>query len=169
MQEAVESVKSQASEVAENVKSDVQARANTAKQSVADEVADVADALRAAADKTRHGSPQERTIGQIAESLADASDAIRGKDFSEMVGGINNFARNNPTVFLGAAALIGFAASRFGKASTSASPAGSGEHSADDRMPVQRRHGGASTTPAQARTTDPHDGVAAARRTPPAM
>lgn len=118
MKDAVKTVRSQAADVADNVKSDIKGRADSAKSTVADEVADVANALRAAADKTRDGSPQERTMGQIAESLADASEAIRGKDFSEMVSGVNDFARRNPAIFLGAAALIGFTAARFGKAST---------------------------------------------------
>lgn len=88
-----------------------------AKSSVADEISSVSSALRTAADEMRSGSPQERTFGQIAESLADASDALRDKDLATMVGDLNRFARSNPMVFLGGAALIGFAATRFAKAS----------------------------------------------------
>lgn len=91
--------------------------AETAKSSVADEVSGVASALRTAAEEMRSGSPQERTFGQIAEGLADASEAMRNKDLSEMVQDVSGFARKNPLVFLGGAALIGFAATRFAKAS----------------------------------------------------
>jgi len=119
LQDAVETVKVQASEISDDVKAQIQNRADKAKDTVADNMADTAQALRAAANRSRDGSPQERTIGQIAESLADVSDAIRGKDLGEMVDGINQFARQNPPIFLGAAALLGFAASRFGKSSTS--------------------------------------------------
>lgn len=92
-------------------------QANTAKATVADEVSDVASALRTAAEQMRSGSPQERTFGQIAGGLADASEALRDKDLGTIVQDINRFARNNPVAFLGGAALVGFAATRFLKAS----------------------------------------------------
>jgi predicted amidohydrolase YtcJ len=92
-------------------------QAGEVKSSVANEVSGVASALRTAAEEMRSGSPQERTFGQIAEGLADASDALREKDLSTMVEDVTKFARKNPLVFLGGAALIGFAATRFAKAS----------------------------------------------------
>ncbi len=95
--------------------------ADAAKSSVANEMSGVASALRTAAEEMRNGSPQERTFGQIAEGLADASDAVRNKDLSTMVQDVTVFARNNPLVFLGGAALIGFAATRFAKASGTSS------------------------------------------------
>lgn len=88
-----------------------------AKSLVADEISSVSSALRTAAKEMRSGSPQERSFGQIAESLADASDALRDKDLGTMVGDVSRFARANPMVFLGGAALIGFAATRFARAS----------------------------------------------------
>lgn len=98
-------------------------QASAAKASVADEMSGVASALRTAAEEMRSGSPQERTFGQIAEGLADASDALRDKDLSTMVNDVSQFARKNPLVFLGGAALIGFAATRFAKASSEAETA----------------------------------------------
>jgi hypothetical protein len=98
-----------------------------AKESVADEISSVSSALRTAADEMRSGSPQERTFGQIAESLADASDALRDKDLGTMVGDLGRFARSNPMVFLGGAALIGFAATRFAKASGESQASAPGE------------------------------------------
>nr|WP_306263605.1 hypothetical protein [Pararhizobium sp. IMCC3301] len=103
-------------------------RADAAKSSVADEVSGVASALRTAAEEMRSGSPQERTFGQIAEGLADASDALRQKDLSTMVEDVTRFARKNPLVFLGGAALIGFAATRFAKASGEPETTGSGQY-----------------------------------------
>ena len=95
--------------------------AESQKDSVVEEGHNVASALRKAADEMRSGSPQERTLGQIADGIADASDAIKNKDMSEIVGDLNGFARRNPTVFLGAAALLGFVAVRFAKASNDGS------------------------------------------------
>lgn len=109
--------KAAAGNLAQDAASAAAKQAKAAKSSAADEVSNVASALRTAAEEMRSGSPQERTFGQIAEGLADASDAMREKDLSTMVQDVSAFARKNPLVFLGGAALIGFAATRFAKAS----------------------------------------------------
>tara|TARA_R110002110_G_scaffold13092_2_gene62735 strand:+ start:1968 stop:2420 length:453 start_codon:yes stop_codon:yes gene_type:complete len=103
--------------VADTVASDAARYADDAKGAAADEVKGVASALRTAADELRSGSPQERTFSQLADGLADASDSMRDKDLGEMVGAVTDFAKRNPFVFLGGAALVGFAATRFAKAS----------------------------------------------------
>ncbi|WP_299673307.1 hypothetical protein [uncultured Roseobacter sp.] len=120
--EMTENAKSAARDVAQDAASAAKDHAETAKSSVADEMSGVASALRTAAEEMRSGSPQERTFGQIAEGLADASEAMRNKDLSEMVQDVSAFARKNPLVFLGGAALIGFAATRFAKASNTRDP-----------------------------------------------
>jgi uncharacterized protein YjbJ (UPF0337 family) len=97
---------------------EVKSQANDAKTSVAKDVKDVADALRSASETLRGGSAQERTLGQIASSLADASDALRDKDLGEIMQAASRVARDNPMLFLGGAALLGFAASRYAKASS---------------------------------------------------
>lgn len=118
--ELAEKTKSAAGAIAQDAASAAAKQADAAKSSVAEEVSGVASALRTAAEEMRAGSPQERTFGQIAEGLADASDALREKDLSTMVQELSAFARKNPMVFLGGAALIGFAATRFAKASSDA-------------------------------------------------
>lgn len=115
---ASEQAKTGAQGVADAVSSEAAGYANQAKETTAEEVKSVASALRSAAQDLRSGSPQERTFSQIAESLADASDAVRNKDLSEMVGDLNRFAKKNPLVFLGGAVLVGFAATRFAKATS---------------------------------------------------
>ncbi|WP_299971068.1 hypothetical protein [uncultured Roseobacter sp.] len=127
--------KTAARDVAQNAASAAKDQADTAKSSVADEMSGVASALRTAAEEMRSGSPQERTFGQIAEGLADASEAMRNKDLSEMVQDVSAFARKNPLVFLGGAALIGFAATRFAKASNTQ------DQQALPRTPGIERHG----------------------------
>lgn len=115
---ASEELKSRAQGAADTVATEAGNYAGQAKDAAADEVKGVASALRTAAEEMRSGSPQERTFSQIAESLADASDTMRDKDLGEMVGAVTDFAKRNPMVFLGSAALIGFAATRFAKASS---------------------------------------------------
>ncbi|WP_298447482.1 hypothetical protein [uncultured Marinobacter sp.] len=119
---ASEEVKAGAQDAADTVSAEAGHYADQAKGAAADEVKDVASALRSAAEEMRRGSAQERTFSQIAEGLADASDAMRDKDLGEMVGAVSNFARRNPMVFLGSAALIGFAATRFARASSDGRP-----------------------------------------------
>ncbi|MFN7225198.1 MAG: hypothetical protein ACK4MS_14375 [Paracoccaceae bacterium] len=96
---------------------EVRSRAGNAKDGVADEVKDVAAALRRASEDLRGGSAQERTLGTIASSLADVSDQIRDKDLGQIAQMVSKVARENPILFLGGAALLGFAASRYAKAS----------------------------------------------------
>ncbi len=93
------------------------ARGEAAKAGVADEISDLGQALRRAAEELRTGSPQERTFGHMADALADMSDTVRGKDFGEMAGDLSGFARRNPLAFLGGAALLGFAGTRLARAS----------------------------------------------------
>ncbi|ETX11438.1 hypothetical protein OCH239_20065 [Roseivivax halodurans JCM 10272] len=93
-----------------------------AKTGAASEMSGIASALRKAAEEMRSGSPQERTFGQIAESLAGASDALRDRDLGEIAGDVSAFARRNPIGFLGGAALAGFAATRFAQASSRPRP-----------------------------------------------
>ncbi|MEH6390174.1 MAG: hypothetical protein V7763_00825 [Sulfitobacter sp.] len=131
---ASEQVKAHAKDVADTVATEAGNYAGQAKDAAADEVKNVSSALRTAADEMRRGSPQERTFSQIADGLADASDSLRDKDLGEMVTAVSDFAKRNPLVFLGSAALIGFAATRFAKASrTGSSRADYGDRN-DDRM-----------------------------------
>lgn len=103
--------------------------ADHTKSDVADEVKDVASALRHASEELRKGSVQERTLGQIATTIAGASESIRDKDLGEILAMLSRAGRKNPVLFLGGAALLGFAASRYAKASADQGTSGdSQEH-----------------------------------------
>lgn len=97
--------------------SELRSKAVDAKSGVANEVNDVALALRRASGELRSGSAQERTLGNIASGLVSASESIRGKDIGEILQMIRKVGRENPVLFLGGSALLGFAASRYAKAS----------------------------------------------------
>jgi hypothetical protein len=106
-----------ASDAAEAARGMAAEQTERAKSAVAEEVSTVAHALRTAADDLREGSAQERTFAQIADTLADTAEAIRGKDLGEMMQEATEMARRHPMTFLGGAALLGFTAMRFAKAS----------------------------------------------------
>lgn len=130
---------------------DAKAKAHDAKDAVAEEVNTVATALRHASEELRDGSTQERVLGQIASTIADASDALRNRDIGEIFQWAGKVARDNPALFLSGAALLGFAASRYAKASSehsdtphsrpqSQSPVSAHAHEA----PRRPDHGGAA-------------------------
>lgn len=110
-------IRAAASRTYDQTMTEVRTRADDAKADVATEVMDVATALRHAVEELRDGSAQERTLGQIAGGIADASDAIRNKDLGEIVEMVGNLGRRSPALFLGGAAFLGFVASRYAKAS----------------------------------------------------
>ena len=155
---ATETAKAQARDLADTVWTEATNYAYQARDTAADEVKGVASALRTAADELRSGSPQERSFSQLADGLADVSETMLDKDLGEVVGDLNGFAKRNPLVFLGGAALLGFVATRFAKASSDR-PAGGyggagGEYDDDDRidrpMPGTPPTGAASAVPSRA-------------------
>ena len=115
--EAAQAAKDAARTQAERARDEAYARGEEYRDYAADETAKVASALRQASKDLSEGSPQERVLGQIADGVADAADRMRGMTFSDTVRETDAFARRHPAAFLGGAALLGFAAARFLKAS----------------------------------------------------
>jgi hypothetical protein len=159
-----------ASQVKQTVREKIGDVAGAAKQQAANayqqqsdfargEIGNFASALRHAGDQLAgNGS----TIGaRVANGVADKLDAvgasIEGKDLDEIVRNAESFARRNPAVFFGAAALLGFAASRFLKSSGGGfrgmdrdfETAGYGSETYDDRG---AGFGATTRTPATSRT-----------------
>ena len=155
---ATETAKAQARDLADTVSTEATNYAYQARDTAADEVKGVASALRTAADELPIGSPHERSFSQLADGLADVSETMRDKDLGEVVGDLNGFAKRNPLVFLGGAALLGFVATRFAKASSDRPAGGYGgsgvEYDDDDRidrpMPGTPQTGAASAVPSRA-------------------
>lgn len=133
---------------------EVRNRTDEAKAGVANDVKDVAMALRRASEELRGGSAQERTLGQISSTIADASDSIRDKDLGEILHMTSKVARANPLVFLGGAALLGFAFSRYVKASGDQAILSTAQRSADQKAQVAAfvDEGNPNTQPVQAAT-----------------
>ena len=120
IKDASGTVAAMAKDAGESAKAQVAAKADAAKGNLADEIDTTASALRKAASDMRDGSPQGSTFSYLADGLADMAETVRGQDLSEVVTATGNFARRNPLAFLGGAALLGFAVTRFTKASAPA-------------------------------------------------
>ncbi|SEL59761.1 hypothetical protein SAMN05444413_111117 [Roseivivax marinus] len=131
-------------------------QAERAKSGAASEMSGIASALRTAAQELRSGSPQERTFGQIAESLAGASDALRDRDLGELAGDVSAFARRNPMGFLGGAALAGFAATRFAQASSHPRTESANERSDSSASATYDEPAAHASTAAPAQSTRPN-------------
>jgi hypothetical protein len=90
-------------------------------QAAAGSLGDFAGALRKSAEELRGGQHQSaaRFAQTAANSLEQLSSALRNRDLDGMLREAESFARRQPAVFFGAAALAGFLAVRFLKSSSS--------------------------------------------------
>lgn len=109
-----------AAEVASHLKSSAaktaESHIDAARNTAADHVDDVADAAHAAAAQFDPASLQAEAVRHIADRVDQLGEQIRNSDLEGVAGQVTTFARNNPALFIGAAALAGFAATRFLKA-----------------------------------------------------
>jgi hypothetical protein len=102
--------KSQLSEAAGQAR----AVAGDQKDKLADQVGTVAEAIGTAATEleTKNGAASQY-VRMIADQTEKFSSTIRNNDVDALLGMANDFGRRQPAAFLGMAALLGFAASRF--------------------------------------------------------
>lgn len=99
------------------VREEAAARTEDAKQALAREVAATGEALGAAASNLQEQSLQRTLLDEAAKGLTSMSRTLEGRSPGELVGELAEFGRRHPAVFLGGAALAGFAAARLAIAS----------------------------------------------------
>jgi len=88
--------------------------ANEQKDYAASQLAGVATAVRKVADElSGDQAAVSRYAVDIADGLEHLSDQARSSSVGDMVKAAESFGRRQPAAFLGAAVLLGFAASRF--------------------------------------------------------
>jgi hypothetical protein len=76
-----------------------------------------ADRLRDASDSFDAGSFAHAATERVADNLSEAARSIRDTDLTHLTDDLATFARRQPLLFFGGAALLGFAAGRMLKAS----------------------------------------------------
>lgn len=116
----------QVSTIADRAKEEVGAATDKARSLAADQkdllaaqVSGVADAMdRAASDLEANNGASAQYARMIADNAEKLSATIRDNDVDHLLGMAQDFGRRQPALFIGAAALLGFAASRFVLAST---------------------------------------------------
>ena len=84
----------------------------------ADFVSGMAGAMRRAANEFGDVPQAAQYIRLAADQIDSVSDAFRRRDLNQLVADVQDFARRQPTAFIGAAVLAGFAVMRFLKTST---------------------------------------------------
>ena len=149
-QDVTRQVKEQASNLSENARDAVSGAgdklrsvAEDQKNAGADFVTGIAAAVRRAAGEFDGQIPQAGDyIRRAADQIDSTSDALRQRDLGELVQGVQDFARRQPTAFLGATVLAGFVAIRFLKSS---SVSGYGEAASDYRSENERHLAGAAS------------------------
>jgi len=116
----VESAKGLAAQAGDKLLSSVEEQ----KTAGADFVSGMAGAMRRAANEFDRDVPQAaQYIRLAADRIGTVSDAFRRRDLNQLVADVQGFARRQPTAFLGAAVLAGFAVVRFLKTSTAGASA----------------------------------------------
>lgn len=121
----VDEAKDQVASLADRAKEELGAATDKAKSlaadqkdMLADQVGGVADAIgKAASDLEQSNGPSAQYARMIADNAEKLSSAIRDNDVDQLLGMAQDFGRRQPVAFIGAAALLGFAASRFVTAS----------------------------------------------------
>jgi len=115
----------QAGQIAQQAKAQVAQATDTArqvatdqKQFIAAQVGGVADVMEKAADELEGNSGVSAQYARfIADNAEKLSTTLRDKSVDELIGIAQDFGRKQPAAFIGAAAILGFAASRFIRAS----------------------------------------------------
>ena len=116
---AAQQVKAGASALIDDVKDSAQSHINEKKGVAAEQLHNVADALRDAAQRGSGEDPLFGLTGSAADGLDRLSSALRNKDVGVMMRDMESFARAQPVAFFGLALATGFLAVRFLKASQS--------------------------------------------------
>jgi len=121
-EEIAETAKEFAAEAGETLKQSAYER----KEAGADYIGNIAEAMRRASREFDDELPIAGVyMRKAASKIEDISDTVHHGDLTDLVRGVQDFARRQPTAFLGLAVLAGFGAVRFLK-SSGQSPAGRG-------------------------------------------
>ena len=110
----VEQLTEQAKQQLSQATDKVRGLASDQKDLLATQVGGVAEAIqRVAADLETNSGPGAQYVRVIADNAERLSSTIRDNDVDQLLGKAQDFGRKQPAAFIGAAALLGFAASRF--------------------------------------------------------
>jgi hypothetical protein len=106
-------------ELAEKARATGERQLTSRKDQAARSANDLADALRQVSDQLEEGGQQRGTAQLVstgAEQIDKIANYLRTTDVNQMIGGLEDFARRQPAIFLGGAFTLGLIGARFLKA-----------------------------------------------------
>jgi len=117
-QEVASQLAGKAREGLSDAKEQLRSTAEEQKDAGADRIKHIAGAVSRAADALEGEIPEAaHYVRRAAKELGDVSEAVKRRDVNELIGMVQDFARRQPTAFIGASVIAGFAAVRFLKTS----------------------------------------------------
>ncbi|MEJ7847549.1 MAG: hypothetical protein WKF92_05625 [Pyrinomonadaceae bacterium] len=126
---AIGTAKEKASSVVDEQKTNLAAGLG----SIAGELRRTGENLRSSGDKNQFAGLGANYGEKIADKVDGLSKYLENADLRDLAGDLEKYARRNPAVFIGGAFLLGLAATRFIKSSSSATSARRFESSGDIR------------------------------------
>src|SRR5262245_1147239 len=109
---------SSTSDLTEQLKQDGRQRIEQTKQTAAEHVETVAQALASAKERLEHDQPTlAEYAGRIATGVGNLATRLREGSMDDLLGDTRDLARRNPALFLAGSVALGFALSRFLKSS----------------------------------------------------
>ena len=110
---------SAAGDIAGDAKEKMQSVMNEQKDAGADYLGTIADAVHRAASELNDDVPQAaRYVHQAANRLQSVAETVRNRNVGDLVGEVQQFAKQQPALFFGGTLLLGFAAIRLLKSSS---------------------------------------------------
>jgi hypothetical protein len=144
-----DTLKSKATEVTQEVKQRGKKQLDTTKRAAADQAQQVAGVIEQASEQLGRAHQQSlaRYTGEFATSIKSLADNLNNRSIDELGSDAVRLARQNPTLFLLGSVAIGFALSRFVKASTVRPE---DETGAETPLTLQSRGSSQQPTPSEA-------------------
>ena len=147
VQKGVEAVNQSAAQVQENVKATAQSYVDQAKAAAAGELQGVAQFVRNAIPSDNAPPIVSQYANQAAESLEQFAHSLESQDLQSLLAAVNDFARRQPALFLGASVAVGFVIARFLRSKSPQSQYRYGAPASSLYPPQDFQHGHGATSP----------------------
>jgi len=116
--QAKDAVTHVASDIANQAREQLDTQFESKKDKAVDTIGDIASALRGTGEKLKGVGPLGDVAGRAADGMDRVSKFFDGKQIGDVVRDVEQFARREPAIFVGAAFAIGLLGGRFLKSST---------------------------------------------------
>ena len=116
-------VKESASQAAGEVKEQARTAVRQQQEMAAEKLSSVAQAVRDSAERLREDEEAPSIAGlieQAADRIESFSTYLREQDLRDMIDNVQNWARRNPTIFLGGSFILGLVVARLLKSTREA-------------------------------------------------